>query len=225
MRRVLLPLLPDRSFGPWDVINPFRIGLLVVLISGLNLAGYAALKLLDHHHAVVAMGVIGGLVSSTATTLTFARSARDKLAPAGTAGLVVALANLTVLLRLAVIGAFAAPSLVTKLVPVLAAALLVGLILLIIWIGSLQIMLDIGREHDWFADPTVLALGISAVFHYVPLHSSPAGARFGRVSGPMAITESVSERLLRLPIAADTTPGEVDVVVSGLAAALQAREL
>jgi uncharacterized membrane protein (DUF4010 family) len=53
---VLLPLLPDRTWDPWDAINPFRIGLLVVLISGLSLAGYAALKLFDHRHAVLAMG-------------------------------------------------------------------------------------------------------------------------------------------------------------------------
>lgn len=42
--------------------------------------------------------------------------------------------------------------------------------------------------------------GIHAVFHYVPLHSSPAGLRFGRASGDMAVTNRVSERLIRLPI-------------------------
>ena len=42
--------------------------------------------------------------------------------------------------------------------------------------------------------------GISAVFHYVPLHSSPAGQRYGRVSGSMAVTESSSDRLVRLPL-------------------------
>jgi dTDP-4-amino-4,6-dideoxygalactose transaminase len=44
------------------------------------------------------------------------------------------------------------------------------------------------------------ARGIHAVFHYVPLHASPAGRRFGRVAGSMAVTERVSERLLRLPL-------------------------
>ncbi|MEQ1438560.1 DUF4010 domain-containing protein [Fontimonas sp. SYSU GA230001] len=126
---LLLPLLPDRDFGPWNVINPFRIGLLVVLISGLNLAGYAALKLLDHDHAVVAMGVLGGVVSSTATTLTFSRSARDGTVPMRTAGLIVVLANLTVLVRLALVSAVAAPQLITVLLPVLATALLAGLVI------------------------------------------------------------------------------------------------
>ena len=42
--------------------------------------------------------------------------------------------------------------------------------------------------------------GISAIFHYVPLHSSPAGKRFGRISGDLGVTDSVSERILRLPM-------------------------
>ena len=42
--------------------------------------------------------------------------------------------------------------------------------------------------------------GIHAVFHYVPLHSSPAGQRFGRAHGDLALTTSLSERLIRLPM-------------------------
>ena len=42
--------------------------------------------------------------------------------------------------------------------------------------------------------------GISAVFHYVPLHSSPAGARFGRTVGSMTVTDSVADRLVRMPL-------------------------
>jgi len=44
------------------------------------------------------------------------------------------------------------------------------------------------------------ASGINSVFHYVPLHSSPAGTRFGRASGDLALTTSLSERLIRLPM-------------------------
>ncbi|MFP5306517.1 MAG: MgtC/SapB family protein [Gammaproteobacteria bacterium] len=126
---LVLPLLPDRSYGPWDVINPFRIGVLVVLISALNFGGYAALKLLDHQRAAIAMGVLGGVVSSTATTLAASRHLRTGAMPAGTAALVVALANLTVLLRIGVIAAVVAPGLLGDLLPVLGAALLAGLIL------------------------------------------------------------------------------------------------
>ncbi|MNC88352.1 dTDP-4-amino-4,6-dideoxygalactose transaminase [compost metagenome] len=44
------------------------------------------------------------------------------------------------------------------------------------------------------------SLGVHSVFHYVPLHSSPAGRRAGRAVGPMTVTDDISGRLLRLPL-------------------------
>ncbi len=58
--------------------------------------------------------------------------------------------------------------------------------------------------------------GINAIFHYVPLHDSPAGTRFGRVSGAMAVTEDLSDRLIRLPIFFDMRDGQVDWIVAEL---------
>ncbi|HUP60162.1 MAG TPA: dTDP-4-amino-4,6-dideoxygalactose transaminase [Thermoanaerobaculia bacterium] len=58
--------------------------------------------------------------------------------------------------------------------------------------------------------------GVNAVFHYVPLHESPAGRRFGRVSGKMTNTESVSRRLLRLPCHLQLTNDQQDRVVGEL---------
>lgn len=55
--------------------------------------------------------------------------------------------------------------------------------------------------------------GVKAIFHYVPLHSSPAGHRFGRVSGSMAVTDRVSDCLLRLPLYHEMPPADVDRVV------------
>lgn len=56
--------------------------------------------------------------------------------------------------------------------------------------------------------------GILAVFHYVPLHSSPAGLKYGRVAGTMTITEQLSDRLVRLPIGAKITLQEADYISS-----------
>lgn len=60
--------------------------------------------------------------------------------------------------------------------------------------------------------------GINAVFHYVPLHSAPAGRRFGRSSGTLPVTEDVSERVLRLPLFGEMTEAEVDKVCRAIAA-------
>lgn len=62
---------------------------------------------------------------------------------------------------------------------------------------------------------------ISAVFHYVPLHSSPAGLRYGRTASSMAVTDDVSDRLLRLPLWPDMTEHDVDLVVGEIAATLR----
>ncbi len=74
---IVLPLLPDTAVDPWQAINPYRLWLLVILISALSLAGYVAVRWLGSTHGSAVTGLAGGLVSSTATTLSFARSSRS----------------------------------------------------------------------------------------------------------------------------------------------------
>jgi dTDP-4-amino-4,6-dideoxygalactose transaminase len=62
--------------------------------------------------------------------------------------------------------------------------------------------------------------GVNAVFHYVPLHSSPAGRRYARVHGSMEKTDRLSERLVRLPLWVELTPAQQDTVVDTLTRAL-----
>ena len=68
---IILPLLPDRGYGPHDALNPYHIWLMVVLVSGVNLVGYLTLRLVAARQSVRLAGVAGGLVSSTATTLVY----------------------------------------------------------------------------------------------------------------------------------------------------------
>jgi len=70
---VVLPALPDRGVGPFDAVNPRSAWLLVVLVVGLSLAGYVVKALLGPRASVLATGLLGGLVSSTATTASAAR--------------------------------------------------------------------------------------------------------------------------------------------------------
>jgi len=57
---------------------------------------------------------------------------------------------------------------------------------------------------------------VMAVSHYVPLHNSPAGQRLGKIGGPCPVTETISERLLRLPLYAGLTDGDVDRVIDAV---------
>lgn len=70
---VILPVLPNENFGPYGVINPREIWWMVVLIVGISLVGYFLYKLLGGNLGVLAGGLLGGLVSSTATTVSYAR--------------------------------------------------------------------------------------------------------------------------------------------------------
>lgn len=76
---VILPLLPNRQFGPFEALNPFKIWLLVVFISGIGFAGYVLMKLLGAEKGVGLAALLGGMVSSTATTVGF--SGRSKETP------------------------------------------------------------------------------------------------------------------------------------------------
>lgn len=73
---IVLPLLPNRVVDPLGVLNPYLLWLLVILISGLSLVGYVAVRLLGAAHGTVVTGFAGGLASSTALTLGFARQSR-----------------------------------------------------------------------------------------------------------------------------------------------------
>jgi uncharacterized membrane protein (DUF4010 family) len=77
---IILPLVPDQNFGPapLDVINPHKIWLMVVLISGLNFASYLLVKMVGAEHGIGLTGLLGGLVSSTAVTLGFAQRSRQE---------------------------------------------------------------------------------------------------------------------------------------------------
>ena len=124
---IILPVLPDINYGPYDALNPYQIWLMVVLISGVSLAGYVALRVVGQRYGVALLGLFGGLASSTATTLVYARHSRDSDALARLAVVVILLANLVVLLRLAVVSAVVAPALLPQLLPVLGSGLLFGL--------------------------------------------------------------------------------------------------
>lgn len=73
---IVLPLLPNETIDPWQAINPHALWLLVILISGLSLVGYVAVRWVGTTHGIALTGITGGLVSSTAVTLNFARTSR-----------------------------------------------------------------------------------------------------------------------------------------------------
>jgi uncharacterized membrane protein (DUF4010 family) len=125
---IVLPILPNQDFGPYQAFNPHQAWLMVVLISGISLAGYAALHVVGTRYGAPLLGIFGGLSSSTATTLVYARHGKSNLSMLNLAAAVVVIASVVVLLRLLVVCAVVAYGAMPGLLPVFMGGLLTGVI-------------------------------------------------------------------------------------------------
>jgi uncharacterized membrane protein (DUF4010 family) len=125
---IVLPILPDQSYGPYNAFNPHQAWLMVVLISGISLAGYTALHTVGTRYGAPLLGFLGGLVSSTATTLLYARNSKKNPVMSYLAASVIVIASMVVLLRLLVLSAVVAYGTLSGLFPVLAGGFLFGLV-------------------------------------------------------------------------------------------------
>lgn len=126
---VILPVLPNQAYGPYAVLNPFQIWLMVVLIVGISLIGYIAHKLFGAREGAALGGLIGGLVSSTATTVSFARRTTATPKGSGLAALVIMIASGSVFARVIAEVGVVAPGHFRQIVPPLAAMLAVCVVI------------------------------------------------------------------------------------------------
>ncbi|WP_415033499.1 MgtC/SapB family protein [Azonexus sp.] len=126
---VILPILPDGNFGPYGAINPRQVWWLVVLISGLALAGYLALRIIGTQHGAALLGIFGGLASSTATTMMFSRHAKEHAHLVRMSSLVILIANVMVMIRLGVIAGLLAPALLQPIAIVFACGIAPGVLM------------------------------------------------------------------------------------------------
>ncbi len=120
---VILPLLPNRAFDRYEVLNPFQIWLMVVLIVGISLAAYIASRLLGTRGGLLVTGLLGGLISSTATTVSHARASRRAPETADAAAFVIVAASTVVFARVLVEILVVAPAMVRTTAPPLLAVM------------------------------------------------------------------------------------------------------
>jgi uncharacterized membrane protein (DUF4010 family) len=99
---VILPVLPNENYGPFGAFNPHEIWFVVVLIVGLSVAGYIVYKFFGQNAGVVVGGALGGLVSSTATTVSYARRVGQQPNTMGQAGVVLVIASTVAIARVIV---------------------------------------------------------------------------------------------------------------------------
>jgi len=133
---VLLPLLPDQGYGPGGALNPYRLWWVVVMIAAISFVGYIAIKVAGPRIGTLLTGVFGGLASSTALTLSFARMGKQtpELQRLLAAGVCVAAA--TMFLRILLIVVVLAPPLLAPLAPSLGVMAAAG------YAGAVALWLD-----------------------------------------------------------------------------------
>ncbi|TCT42097.1 MgtC/SapB family protein [Martelella mediterranea] len=136
MSFVVLPLLPNHAVDPWGGFNPFSVWLMTVLIAALSYAGYVAMRVAGPERGILFAGATGGIVSSTATTLSFAHisAAQPGLSRqlAGAASIAGGLS----LVRCFIIGSAVAPQLLLPLAVALGPGLAVFIVSSLILIGK-----------------------------------------------------------------------------------------
>jgi len=177
---VVFPVLPNEAHGPYGALNPFRIGLMVLLIASISFVGYVAMRLLGHGRGMLVTGAVGGLVSSTAVTLASADRAKKTPAIAGVSALATVIASTIMFPRILAIVLVVEKSLLTRLAPAMATMLLVGLA----WSAAVYLRERSSASHQGeveLSNPFELksAVQFGAFFVLILIASRWASATFG----------------------------------------------
>lgn len=122
MSFLLLPILPNRAIDPWGAVNLHEVWLLAIMIALISFVGYIAVRVFGDRLGIIVTGAAGGLASSTATTLTFARMGREHPGSVNLLTGGIATSGAVMALRIAVIATVLNPRLLAPLAPALAAA-------------------------------------------------------------------------------------------------------
>ncbi|MGV8945585.1 MAG: MgtC/SapB family protein [Lutibacter sp.] len=96
---LILPFLPNKNFGPFNVINPSEIGWIIVLVSSIDFVGYLLMKFLGANKGILLTGILGGLVSSTIVTWNFSNKSRESPSSSGNFSIGIFAAATTMIVR------------------------------------------------------------------------------------------------------------------------------
>ncbi len=221
MSFLLLPILPNRPIDPWGSVNPFEIWLMAILIAGISFGGYAAVKIFGDRLGVLMAALAGGLASSTATTLTFARLGRAHPASARLLAAGALLAGIVMVVRVALVASLLNQALIAPLLLPLGLAALV----MAAGVGWLLWRAPDGQQHPQLHITNPLELGtaiklalfIAAVLlaaHFVQSALGHAGVLLLAAASGVADVDAVTISMARL------AGGGLDVAIASQAIAL-----
>lgn len=163
---IILPILPNQSYGPFEFFNPRLTWLLVVLITGISLGGYLLYKFVGQRAGVLLGGLLGGLVSSTATTVSYARLSSGSAGTARNAAVVILIASAMVYVRMLIeIGVMAPGALYRMGVPIV----ILGLFTLVVAGLVYRRITDPTAEMPRQRNPSELGAALAFAAFYVTI--------------------------------------------------------
>ena len=200
---VILPALPNETYGPFNVLNPRDIWWMVVLVVGISLLGYIALKLYGERAGVLIAGLVGGIVSSTATTVSYARRAGREKLPIAIPTIIILLASTVVYARVLTEVAVVAPRVFSQIATPIAILLATSAATaFLLWSRMRKEKVELATPEN----PTELRaamifaliyalvqLGVAAAQHYVGDRGVYAAAAISGLTDMDAITLSTAK--------------------------------
>jgi uncharacterized membrane protein (DUF4010 family) len=176
---IVLPLLPNRGFGPWQVWNPREIWMVVVLVTALSFVGFVAMRLLGERRGMIVTGAVGGLVSSTAVTMAMAERSRSAEALARPAAAAAVVASSIMPLRMAVLAGAVNAGILPRLLPIVFVMTLTGLVAA--WLISHRRPDEVSESGSQIKNPfsVVAALSFAAIYAFVLILVRAAGVYLG----------------------------------------------
>jgi uncharacterized membrane protein (DUF4010 family) len=194
---IILPIVPNEQYGPYDAFNPYSTWLIVVLISGTSFLGYLLMRVMDPRSGLFLSSVLGGMASSTATTLALSRQSHANKAIAASCAMGIVVASIVMLPRLLIlVGVVHRPLAMSLLLP----CAIVGVPTLIyaaaLWLKTRHE--EVGSEKVLISNPlnlssalqfavlyALIAILVKAIEHHQALESSLLPLSF--VSGLLSV--------------------------------------
>lgn len=213
---LVLPLLPDKAFGPFDAWNPRKIWMVVVIVAGLSFAGYVAARRWGAKRGLLLVAATGAIVSSTAVTADFARRLRNEPEARGALVAGIALASIIMFVRVQVLTLVLVPSVLPGLALALAPATLVATgFAVVAWRGQGAASdgeVQLGNPLDF--RPALLLAAMVAVFSLI---ARWALVRYGDagIAAVLALTGMMDVDAAVLTLAG-LAPGTLDPYQAGL---------
>jgi uncharacterized membrane protein (DUF4010 family) len=202
---IVLPLLPNRAYGPFDVLNPRVVWWMVVLISAVSMLGYVLMRFLGARQGIAVTGLLGGLASSTATTFGLSQKAREASSSAARYfALGILIASTIMFIRVLVLAVVVDPGLARQLLLPIAAPTLLGIVLgIFLWRkkeeraeARLEVKnpMELSRALQFAALFAVVLFAATAAHHYF----GSAGAYVASAIAGLTDVDAVTVSMARL---------------------------